>query len=208
MSSSLSGRRALAQSRRTRPGVSSPESVVRSMQVIAFTSHAACHSFLTDRRVVRVAARSSTALALTPTLSNQSGASGAPGLRGRLWASRVKSGFSDVHSRPRFRETLACPSLREGTGPWLVGHEHIEVARPDAGAHDGMLLRARRDADREFPIGAIAQIEPDGHGGQRCLVAARDGANKDQGRESIRPATTSDFSPFPWTVGLVERQRV
>ena len=47
-------------------------------------------------------------------------------------------------------------------GRGLVGHEHIEVARPDAGAHDGMLLRARRDTDREFPIGAIAQIEPDG----------------------------------------------
>ena len=39
--SSSSGRRALAQSRRTRPGVSSPESVVRSMQVSALTSQAA-----------------------------------------------------------------------------------------------------------------------------------------------------------------------
>ena len=54
------------------------------MQVIALISHAAWYSFLTDRRVVSVAARRSTALALTPTPSNQWGASGAPGLRGRL----------------------------------------------------------------------------------------------------------------------------
>ena len=45
--SARTGRRALAQSRRTRPGVSSPESVVRSIRVTARSSHAACHSFLT-----------------------------------------------------------------------------------------------------------------------------------------------------------------
>ena len=54
------------------------------MQVIAFTSQAAWYSFLTERRVVSVAARRSTALALTPWLSNQSDARGTPGLRGRL----------------------------------------------------------------------------------------------------------------------------
>ena len=67
-----SGRRALAQSRRTRPGVSSPASVVRSMQVTAFTSQAAWYSFLTERRVVSVAARRSTRARLTSIVSNQS----------------------------------------------------------------------------------------------------------------------------------------
>ena len=46
------------------------------MQVSAFTSHAAWCSFLTERRVVSVAARRSTALALTPTPSNQAGSRG------------------------------------------------------------------------------------------------------------------------------------
>ena len=49
--SSRSGCRALAHRRRTLPGVSSPESVVRSISVMARSSHAACHSFLTVRRV-------------------------------------------------------------------------------------------------------------------------------------------------------------
>ncbi len=44
------GWRALAHRRRTRSSVSSPESVVRSMQEIARSSHAACHSFFTVRR--------------------------------------------------------------------------------------------------------------------------------------------------------------
>ena len=52
-----SGLRALAHSRWTRPGVSSPASVVRSIVWIALMSHAACHCFLTVRRVVSVAAR-------------------------------------------------------------------------------------------------------------------------------------------------------
>ena len=46
-----SGWRALAQRRCTRSAVSSPLSVVRSMQAIARSSHAACHSFFTVRRV-------------------------------------------------------------------------------------------------------------------------------------------------------------
>src|SRR5205814_749104 len=56
------GWRALAHSRRTLPAVSSPCSVVKSMQVIARSSQAACHSFLTVRRVGMVAARRSMAL--------------------------------------------------------------------------------------------------------------------------------------------------
>src|SRR5215472_1285515 len=41
------GCRALAHRRRTLPGVSSPINVVRSMQVMALSSQATCHSFLT-----------------------------------------------------------------------------------------------------------------------------------------------------------------
>ena len=63
------------------PGVSSPASVVRSMQVMARSSQAACHSFFTVRRVGRVAARRSTALRFTRTASTQSRSSGMPGLR-------------------------------------------------------------------------------------------------------------------------------
>src|SRR2546430_4170085 len=48
---------ALAHSRSTLVGVSSPCRVVRSMHVIARSSQAACHSRLTVRRVGMVAAR-------------------------------------------------------------------------------------------------------------------------------------------------------
>src|SRR6516162_8544710 len=66
------GWRAFAQRRFTRSSVSSPERVVRSMQVMARSSQAICHSFLTVRRVTSVAARRSTALVLTRTFSTQS----------------------------------------------------------------------------------------------------------------------------------------
>jgi hypothetical protein len=72
----------------TRAGVSSPASVVRSMQVIALTSHAACQFFLTVRRVVSVAARRSTADRLTRAPSIHSTRSGVPSLRGRLATGR------------------------------------------------------------------------------------------------------------------------
>ena len=55
------GWRALAQSRSTRPGVSSELSVVRSIRVMALSSQAACQSFLTVRRAPMVAARRSSA---------------------------------------------------------------------------------------------------------------------------------------------------
>src|SRR5436190_3831440 len=74
------GCRALAHRRRTRSSVSSPESVVRSMQVMARSSHAACHSFFTVRRVTSVCARRSTALVFTRTASIQSRFSGMPRL--------------------------------------------------------------------------------------------------------------------------------
>ena len=72
---------ALAQRRWTRPGVSSPASVVRSMQVNAFTSQAACYSFFTVRRVPRVAARRSAAEVLTSVASNQEVSRRMPSLR-------------------------------------------------------------------------------------------------------------------------------
>jgi len=75
------GWRALAQSRRTVPGVSSPASVVRSIVVMARSSQAACHSRLTVRRATIVAARRSTALRLTRTSRIQPRSSGIPGLR-------------------------------------------------------------------------------------------------------------------------------
>ena len=76
----LHGLLALAQSLRTRGSVSSPESVVRSMHVIARRSQAICQSFFTVRRVTRVCARRSTALVLTRTFSTQSRFRGMPRL--------------------------------------------------------------------------------------------------------------------------------
>jgi hypothetical protein len=51
------------------------------MQLMARSSHAACQSFLTLRRVPNVAARRSTALRLTLTVLIQSRSSGRPGFR-------------------------------------------------------------------------------------------------------------------------------
>src|SRR4051812_9639345 len=79
--SSRTGLRALAQRRRTLLGVSSPESVVRSIQVMARNSQAACHSFLTVRRVTSVVALRSTALLLMRVPYTQSRSRGVPGLR-------------------------------------------------------------------------------------------------------------------------------
>jgi len=84
-SSGWMGWRPLAHRRRTRSSVSSPERVVRSMQVMARRSHAACHSFFTVRRATCDCARRSTALVLTRTSRTQSRFSGTPtfGSRGR-----------------------------------------------------------------------------------------------------------------------------
>src|ERR1700730_12756862 len=56
---------ALAHNRWTFPSVSSPDRVVRSIQAIALSSQAACHSFLTVRLPAKVATRRSTALLFT-----------------------------------------------------------------------------------------------------------------------------------------------
>jgi hypothetical protein len=79
--SSVIGCRALAHSRSTRPGVSSELSVVRSIRVMALSGQAACHSFLTVRRVPIVAARRSSAERFMRTRPTQSRSSGYPGLR-------------------------------------------------------------------------------------------------------------------------------
>lgn len=60
-----------AQRRATLLLVSSPPSVVRSMQVIARRSQAACHSFLTERRDCSTVARRLTAGRFIWTLFNQ-----------------------------------------------------------------------------------------------------------------------------------------
>src|SRR5437016_12333591 len=84
---------ALAHRRSTLVGVSSPWSVVRSIHVIARSSHAACHSFLTVRRVGIVAARRSTALRLMRSARTRSRSRGTPGLRsGGVNTRRARSG--------------------------------------------------------------------------------------------------------------------
>src|SRR5688572_25105716 len=107
--SGRSGWRALAHRRRTLPGVSSPLSVVRSMSVTALSSHAACHSFLTVRRVGMVAARRSAALRFTRTASTRSRSSGSPAFRGTPF---------DDESWARIRPLIYCPS-----GLWPSGSE-------------------------------------------------------------------------------------
>src|SRR3990172_12185048 len=79
--SSRTGRRALAQRRRTFPGVSSPESVVRSRSVTARSSQATCQSFLTVRRRGMVSVRRSTALRLIRISRIHSSSSGTPRFR-------------------------------------------------------------------------------------------------------------------------------
>ena len=84
-SSGWMGCRPFAHNRRTRSSVSSPERVVRSMQVTARRSQAACHSFFTVRRATWDWTRRSTALVLTRTSRTQSRLRGMPvfGNRGR-----------------------------------------------------------------------------------------------------------------------------
>src|SRR3569623_521450 len=87
--SCVSGWLALAQRRSTRPGVSSELSVVRSISVMALSSQAACHSFLSVRRVPMVAARRSRAERFMRTRPTQSRSSGKPGLRSPAWPTVV-----------------------------------------------------------------------------------------------------------------------
>src|SRR6267378_5270883 len=104
------GCRPFAHKRRTRSSVSSPDNVVKSMQVIARSSQAICQSFFTVRRVTSVCARRSTALVLTRTFSTQSRFSGIPRLA--------------VSSRPA---SNASGSLCEGE--WRPGAPALTFAR-------------------------------------------------------------------------------
>src|SRR6267143_842916 len=110
------GCRPFAHKRRTRSSVSSPDNVVRSMQVMARSSHAICQSFFTVRRVTKVCARRSTALVLTRTFSIQSRFSGIPRLTvNSRPASNASGSLSPVREwRP------GAPALTFATFPSLV----------------------------------------------------------------------------------------
>src|SRR5256885_16594522 len=157
--SGRSGRRALAQSRSTFPGVSSPCSVVRSMQVIARSSQAACHSFFTVRRVGIVAARRSTALRLTRRPRMTSRSSGTPGLRSSVRTGRT---MPTVRSRSDVTFMMAgeCESLLEKST--RDGNSRALTARIDglrlSRAHALLLaLRQRRQQRGDlFAEGVIA----------------------------------------------------
>src|SRR5262245_37757644 len=103
--SARTGWRALPHSRRTVPGVSSPESVVRSMHSIARSSQAACHCCLTVRRPGSVATRRSTALRLMRMSSIQPRSSAQPGFR-----SACAAGAS----------TAACPFFCSFRRVWVI----------------------------------------------------------------------------------------
>jgi hypothetical protein len=105
------GLRALALSRLTLPGVSSPDSVVRSMSVIARASHAACHSFFTVRRVGMVAVLRSTALRFTWIARTTSRSSGTPGFRSTWSAGTLGRGtIAGPDVRAVTAEAAAAPS--------------------------------------------------------------------------------------------------
>jgi hypothetical protein len=40
----------------------------------------------------------------------------------------------------------------------VVGHEYVEISSLERGARDRVLIRARRHANREFSISAIAKF--------------------------------------------------
>ena len=166
--SCCSGWRALAQSRRTRSSVSSPESVVKSMQEIARSSHAACHSFFTVRRVTRVAARCSTALVLTRTSFTQSRLSGTPRLassaRPRKCASAV-SAEESAASKLRLSIRSAPPALLFTMDMVKISFEEdasapseiLSLCRgpfTDACCESAIALRIRPDSQRisAFPL--------------------------------------------------------
>lgn len=92
--SCLTGFCALKHNRATLVAVSSPERVVKSIQVTARRSQAACHCFLIDRRVFSVSARRFTAGRLTRVLLTHSKSSGTPGLRTK-WDDILKSNVTE-----------------------------------------------------------------------------------------------------------------
>src|SRR5713101_2915652 len=163
-SSCCRGRRAFAHKRRTRSSVSSPESVVRSMQVMALSSHAACDSFFTVRRVTRVWARRSAALVLTRTASTQSKFSGMPrfGCRSRpaKFAIAVSAGEIAPRNAGRSRlEVLAVGVLSRRVMGFLTANGgvfgnalsyHFDKAGSQATAALAPLLLEIRSPEKGF----------------------------------------------------------
>src|SRR5208337_3730051 len=111
------GCRPFAHNRRTRSSVSSPERVVRSMQVIARRSHAACHSFFTVLRATCDCARRSTALVLTRTSRTQSRLRGMPtfGSRGRPERIAIAPPWSCASRWATLRNTLCSTGIKCST---------------------------------------------------------------------------------------------
>src|SRR5208282_3293289 len=156
------------------------------MQVIAFTSQAAWYSFLTERRVVSVAARRSTALALTPTLSNQSGLSGAPGLRGRLWPGKAFSLIWSIGRLPSFRQAAKLSRSRgriqgrlRGGGPAVCGGRIPCVAGKEQGiSRFSPFFASKRSmipkSSRRIPCAQEQGIFSRGAGNEQGIESARE----------------------------------
>ena len=92
------------------------------MQVIALTSHAACHSFFTVRRVVSVAARRSTAERLTRAPSIQSVRSGVPSLRRRIRLGR-RTAWRRIQGDGIARRG---PAVRSQLDDGVGGHQQLQ----------------------------------------------------------------------------------
>src|SRR5258706_2135316 len=148
------GWRALAHSLRTRPGVSSPASVVRSIQVMARRYQAACHSFFTVRRLGRVAARRSAALGLTRTSRTQSSSSGVPRLRSE-W---ISAGFGTSDGRLiRSWTAMASAPLRAGSLPPLPQLQEVKLARLPMHQHQCIVADVRTTVTLDDDVYEAAQ---------------------------------------------------
>ena len=112
------GRRALPHRRRTRPPVSSPASVVRSISVTARSSQPACQARLTDRRVVRVGRAVVGCRAVYAGLAHDveiEGHSRIPQARSRCFASRLRR-CRDIADHGRSLLHLPCHVANDGQG--------------------------------------------------------------------------------------------
>ncbi len=87
------------------PAVSSPLSVVRSMQEMALSSQAACASFLTERRVPSVATRRSTALIFT--------------------RKRIEPGCIERHARITGQRLIGRKPYRQDIRRWAVENRGV-----------------------------------------------------------------------------------
>ncbi len=149
---SCSGCFALAQRRLTRSAESSPESVVRSMQAMARSSHAACQSFFTVRRVVMVAVRRSTALVLTRISSTQSRLSGM-----RRLGSSARP-FSSTGTACGVAEGRVCCRLLMIDCHGLLQGHRSDACRKAAAETDGIesLYLSGRDCERGIELKGVS----------------------------------------------------